>query len=361
MAVHTQFTPPPTQTAIITQPDLQLGIAKDVPVPRITADNMILIRTRSVALNPSDFKMYAAFPSPGAVDGTDFAGDVVAVGTAVTQWKVGDRVFGAVQGGNPSNHQSGAFQEYVPTFELEVVRIPDSMSYETAASIGGACITTAAVVIYGSLGLRPLPFNKGPEDPATVLVYGGSTASGAMIIQLLKLSGHVPIATCSPHNFELVRSRGAETVFDYHSPTCAADIKSHTNNRLKYAVDCITSPSSVKICHEALGRMGGKYTAIERIPDLPGLRSVVKREWVMGMTMVGRPIDLGKGYTFPVVPEHVKLGFEWRPVCQRLIDEGHLLPHPIRMLAGGWNSILKGLDDLKMQKVSGEKLVSTVC
>ncbi|PNH44842.1 hypothetical protein VD0004_g2892 [Verticillium dahliae] len=187
MAVHTQFTPPPTQTAIITQPDLQLGIAKDVPVPRITADNMILIRTRSVALNPSDFKMYAAFPSPGAVDGTDFAGDVVAVGTAVTQWKVGDRVFGAVQGGNPSNHQSGAFQEYVPTFELEVVRIPDSMSYETAASIGGACITTAAVVIYGSLGLRPLPFNKGPEDPATVLVYGGSTASGAMIIQLLKL------------------------------------------------------------------------------------------------------------------------------------------------------------------------------
>ncbi|KAG7142120.1 Enoyl reductase like protein [Verticillium longisporum] len=318
MAVHTQFTPPPTQTAIITQPDLQLGIAKDVPVPRITADNMILIRTRSVALNPSDFKMYAAFPSPGAVDGTDFAGDVVAVGTAVTQWKVGDRVFGAVQGGNPSNHQSGAFQEYVPTFELEVVRIPNSMSYETAASIGGACITTAAVVIYGSLGprplpfskapedpatvlvyvviygslgLRPLPFSKGPEDPATVLVYGGSTASGAMIIQLLKL--------------------------------------------LKYAVDCITSPSSVKICHEALGRMGGKYTAIERIPDLPGLRSVVKRDWVMGMTMVGRPIDLGKGYTFPVVPEHVKLGFEWRPVCQRLIDEGHLLPHPIRMLSGG--------------------------
>ena len=148
---------------------------------------MIIVRTRAVALNPTDFKMSMAFPSPGAVDGTDFAGDVVKVGPGVTQWKIGDRVFGAVQGANPQNHQVGAFQQFVPTFQREVLRIPDDMSYETAAAIGGACIGTAAIALYCSLGLSPLPKGKRPEKPLPVLVYGGSTATGIMALQLIRL------------------------------------------------------------------------------------------------------------------------------------------------------------------------------
>jgi NADPH:quinone reductase-like Zn-dependent oxidoreductase len=177
---------PPLQTGIITLPNLTLGVSDTVPTPRLLTDKMIIVATCAMALNPTDFKMPAAFPSPGAVDGADFAGDIVQVGPAVTKWRVGDRVFGAVQGADPKNHQSGAFQQFVPAYEREVLRVPDGMSYETAAAIGGACIGTAALALYCSLGLRPLPGGEACLKPLPVLVYGGSTATGAMAIQLLK-------------------------------------------------------------------------------------------------------------------------------------------------------------------------------
>lgn len=191
MAAHGTH-PPTRQTGIVTGQDLTLGVSNEIPFPKLFDDNMIIVKVHAVALNPTDFKMPAAFPSAGAVDGCDFAGEIFSMGPSVSRWKVGDRVFGAVQGANPTNHQSGAFQEFVPTYEGEVLRIPGDMSYETAASIGGACIGTAAVALYCSLGLGPLPRlpptggepQGGRKD---VLVYGGSTNTGAMAIQLIKL------------------------------------------------------------------------------------------------------------------------------------------------------------------------------
>lgn len=183
---------PSIQNGIVTQQDLALGVSGEVPFPKLFDERMIIVKTRAVALNPTDFKMPAAFPSIGAVNGCDFSGDVFRVGSLVTRWVVGDRVFGAVQGANPNNHQSGAFQQFVPTFEGEVLRVPDDMSYETAASIGGACIGTAAVALFCSLGLTPLPRLRADtlelrESAKIVLVYGGSTNTGAMAIQMIRL------------------------------------------------------------------------------------------------------------------------------------------------------------------------------
>ena len=178
---------PSHQTGIITLPNLTLGVSSDVPIPDLRDDDMILVHNQAVGLNPTDFKMPAAFPSPGAVDGADFAGNVIRVGPNVTKWRVGDRVFGAVQGANPQNHEAGAFQEYVSTYAREVLRIPDSMSYETAASIGGAGMGTAAVSLYCSLGIQPLPLGDPPAKRLHVLIYGGSTATGIMAIQMVGL------------------------------------------------------------------------------------------------------------------------------------------------------------------------------
>jgi len=365
-------------TGIITQADLTLGVSTSVPKPKLLSGRMILVKVRAVAINPTDFKMPAAFPSPGAVDGTDFAGDVVAIGDQVTKWKIGDRVFGACQGANPKNHQAGAFQEICPNYEDDVLRIPDDMSYETAAGIGGACVGTAALALYCSLGLSPLPpwpeesgeaseptpSSTPPVKPVHVLINGGSTATGVMAVQLVRLSGHIPIATCSPHNFDLVKSYGAVAVFDYHSSTCAADIRAFTGNKLGFALDGVTTPASIKLCYGAIGRMGGRYTAVEQPPPdlISGMRRVVKMDWVMGLTMTGRPIELGKGYEFPVMAEHVEFARRWMPLCQRLIETGRLRPHPIRLSEdGGWAAILDGLQLLRAKKVSGEKLVYRIC
>lgn len=106
--------------------------------------------------------------------------------------------------------------------------------------------------------------------------------------------------------------------------------------------------------------MGGHYTAVELPPDIPGLRKVVKQDWVMGMTLTGRPISLGKGYVRPTIPEHVEFGLIWAPLCQKLIEEKSIVPHPKRVSGGGWNEILAGLDELMGKKISGVKLVYTV-
>lgn len=177
--------PPATQTAIITQSDTKLGISHNAPVPDLEP-TMVLIKNVAVPLNPTDYKMPAYFPSPGAINGCDFTGTIIAMGSAVKRaLKVGDRVCGAVHGANPIRHQSGTFAEYVEADPDFIIKVPKDMAWEAAAAIGGAVIGTVGLGLFHSLGL------PGPEKPANkafvVLVYGGSTACGTMAIQLLKL------------------------------------------------------------------------------------------------------------------------------------------------------------------------------
>lgn len=164
------YLPAPVQSGIVTQDDLTLGVSDNVPLPKIADEYMIIIKTRAVALNPSDNKMYITFLSPGAVNGADFAGDVVFVGSAITKWRVADCVMGAVQRGNPNSHDTGAFQEYISIYDYEVMRKPENILYEVAASIGGACITVAAIALFCSLGLSLLPGGKAPKKPSIILV-----------------------------------------------------------------------------------------------------------------------------------------------------------------------------------------------
>lgn len=71
----------------------------DVPLPKLPADNWLLVQTKAVALNPTDWKNIERAPAPGAIVGCDYAGTVEEVGKAVTNYKVGDRIAGFVRGG----------------------------------------------------------------------------------------------------------------------------------------------------------------------------------------------------------------------------------------------------------------------
>lgn len=113
----------------------------------------------------------------------------------------------------------------------------------------------------------------------------------------------------------------------------------------------------MQLCYSAIGRAGGKYTALELPPTLPGLRKTIKSDWVMGISVFGKDIDLGNGYYQPANMEHFEFGLGWVKVVQGLVDRGEIRSNPTKTLPGGFEGIMKGLDMLRRKVVSGEKLV----
>jgi NADPH:quinone reductase-like Zn-dependent oxidoreductase len=180
--------------------------------------------------------------------------------------KCGDRVAGLADGMEGLRPQSGAFAEYVLVDGGMCFKMPEGMTFAEGASMP-LRIVTACMALFGSLEV-PSELLQSPttKDKLTVLVYGGATSTGTAAIQLLSRCGVTVITTCSIGSMAMVEGYGADKCFDYNEATCGDDIRSYTGNALDYALDCITSESSVKICYKALGRCGGKC-------KLPGLSS----------------------------------------------------------------------------------------
>ncbi|KAJ5116773.1 zinc-binding dehydrogenase family oxidoreductase [Penicillium angulare] len=349
-----------TQTAIVGNHEGGLVLSHEAPFPELT-DDIVLVRNKAVSVNPVDTKMVGPYVTPGAIAGGDFAGIVEKVGPGAAEYniKVGDRVSGAMLGMNPLEPTLGAFAQHVGAHSAGLLKVPEGVDFETAASMNMGFMT-AGLGLFKSLDLPGYPLQPNPK-PGSVLVYGGSTATGTAAIQLLKLAGYSVIATCSEHNFGLVKSYGADNVFDYRLPTCAADIKAHTKNNLLYALDCISTSQSMDLCYAALGRAGGRYTALEPFSEgIAATRKVVKPDWILGPVMLGRPIDWPAPHNRPAMPDMAEFGVKWRKTLQELYDKNVLRAHPLVIRSGSIEGIFAGMKDLKDGKLSGKKLIYPV-
>ena len=122
-------------------------------------------------------------------------------------------------------------------------------------------------------------------------------------------------------------------------------------------LDCITDAESVPFCYAVIGRTGGRYACLELCPEHLKTRKAVKADFVMALDIYGKGVALDRGYGRDPRPEIHAAGVEWFRMAQRLLDEGRIKPHPIRVVDGRFEGILKGLQILKNGEVSGEKLV----
>ncbi len=147
---------------------------------------MLLVKTVAVAINPADVKLTGLMAADGATAGSDGAGIVVAVGSAVApgRFAVGDRVCAAFAPMDPLAPRIGAFAEYAGVTADLALKVPENMPLESAASLGVG-VTIAGYALFRSLQIPGHP-EKPAAKPAVVLVYGGSTASGTMAIQLVR-------------------------------------------------------------------------------------------------------------------------------------------------------------------------------
>ena len=178
---------------------------REVPEPA-AGDGEVLIRVRAAGLNPVDYKtrdgalrLVWRYHLP-VVMGNELAGVVEGVGTGVTRFAVGDRVFARV------DHQKmGAFAPYAAVSESMVGKMPESLDFAEAAGLPLAGLTALQ-------GLRDeLAVTSGDR----VFISGGAGGVGTLAIQLAVWMGAAVATTASPRGETLVRSLGAETVIDY--------------------------------------------------------------------------------------------------------------------------------------------------
>ncbi|KAH8426388.1 zinc-binding alcohol dehydrogenase family protein [Aspergillus melleus] len=342
-----------TQKAVVITTPKHADLVTDHAIP-VLRDDYILVKTVAVALNPTDWKHVAFLAPPGPVVGCDYAGVVEAVGKDVTKpFKKGDRVSGFVHGSNAVYHEDGTFAEYITAKGDLQMKIPDNLSFEEASTLGVG-ISTVGQGLYQSLKLA------WPTQPTTektpVLIYGGSSATGTLAIQFAKLSGYTVLTTCSPHNFDLVKSLGADAVFDYNDPNVAAEIRKYTNNNLKYVFDTISVESSAKFCDEALSTEGGEYSALLVVKIE---RENVNDRWTLGYTILGEAFKFGD-IPFPAKPEDMEFAKKFWATAEQLLAQGKVKPHPLKVNPGGLRGVLDGMKAMQEGKVSGEKLVYRV-
>lgn len=195
--------------------------------------NQILIKNHAVAINPVDWALQDMeqdlFPSlkfPCTL-GLDVAGTVIALGSAVTRVKVGDRVLGLAAEWN----ELGAFQEYTLLADNLFSPIPDSISFEEASVIPVGLSTSASGMFQKDYLALPHPSVDPKPLGKTLLIWSGASSVGCNAIQLGVAAGCDVVTTCSPKNYELVKKLGASQAFDYNSDTVVSDILTYLEDK----------------------------------------------------------------------------------------------------------------------------------
>lgn len=172
------------QQAIVTTGNGWAELVSDrkLPSPR---PSYAQVEVKAVALNPTDWKSASSMKKPRYLLGCDYAGVVKIPSTGSDKkFKTGERIAGFVSGANIDQPEDGAFAQYILVKSDVQLRIPESISFEDAATLGVG-VFTCAQGLYQALKLN-LP-TKPADGKETVLIFAGSTATGALGVQFAKL------------------------------------------------------------------------------------------------------------------------------------------------------------------------------
>jgi len=185
-------------------PDALQYLEMAKPSPK---DHEVLVRVHASSVNAMDWRLFT-FPRfirrliglglrrpKYSSCGADVAGQVEAVGPAVTQFQPGDDVFGVLR---------GAYAEYACGPESKLVLKPAGVSFEAAAAVPVAGLTALQA-------LRAARVQPGQ----TVLINGAGGGVGTFAVQIAKAFGAEVTAVCSTRNQEVARAIGASHVIDY--------------------------------------------------------------------------------------------------------------------------------------------------
>jgi NADPH:quinone reductase-like Zn-dependent oxidoreductase len=306
-AVCTRYGPP------------EVVVISDVDKPA-TGENGLLVKVHATTVNRTDCAYRAARPffmrfltglirPRPAVWGTEYAGVVEAVGSGITSFGVGDKVFGYNEG------PFGAHAEYLSVAaDGAVAAMPAGVTYQQAApGTEGSH--------YALAHIRAAKIRSGQD----VLVYGATGAIGSAAVQLLKSLGAHVTAVCGTGHVELVRGLGADRVIDYTAGDFTKD-----NQRYDVVLDSV-GKSSFSQCKRLL-KPRGIYISSELGPLAQNpFRALIA------------PLHGGKKVMFPI-PKHDQLMVGH---VRDLIESGQFRPvidrtYPLDQIADAYRYVETG-------------------
>jgi len=215
----------------------------EVPIPEVAA-NEVLVKVKACVTCPHwDITLfkgvdiferpgYPKYPIPAGYPGHEMAGDVVTVGSAVTAFKVGDRVASLVTAGED---QPGFYCEYINRPEDTIVRVPDEVPDDAAASMEMSRFVAAHVRALDFTGLRAGVVGLGP--------------AGLIALQMIKAMGarEVVAVDLLPDRLALALELGAT---DTVNPADAQDMQKLEQAPLQASVDCSGAAAGLQVAFD---------------------------------------------------------------------------------------------------------------
>jgi NADPH2:quinone reductase len=254
-------------------PEVLVPARGPVPAPR---EDEVLIRTMAVGVNRPDVAQRSGSypPPPGAspIIGLECAGEVVAVGSAVARWKVGDRVTALTNG--------GAYAQFCTAPEAQTLPWPAGYDAIRAAALPETYFTVWANLFgHGRLAAGE-----------TVLIHGGTSGIGVTAIQLAKAFGATVFATAgSPAKVAACLELGADAAIDYRTQDFAEEVKKLTGGKgVDVVLDMVGAPYFARNlrCLKLDGRLVMIAFLNGHVAESADLRPImVKRLTVTGSTM----------------------------------------------------------------------------
>jgi NADPH:quinone reductase-like Zn-dependent oxidoreductase len=350
----------------------QVGPAPYTP----PADDEIVVANRAVAVNPVDwitqdlgYLIFSYIHYPWVL-GSDLAGEVVEVGSAVTRFAVGDRVLGHAVGFDKHRNRAaeGAFQDHTVVLERMASPIPDSLTYEQACVVPLALSTAACGLFQADqLGLAhpssvPVPTGK------TVVIWGGSTSVGSNAVQLAVAAGYDVVTTASPANAAYVTKLGAGDVVDYRSPTAVDDVVAALKGRTIAGAMAIGS-GSAQACSDVVAASAGTRfvsmvtppASLDNVPSgVVGLLGTFSRFGAATVSLAARNrvrrIRTGSVFGTTLVDNEV-CRMVYQDFLPQALASGHFVAAPPPLVVGRGLEHLQSALDRQKDGVSAQKVV----
>ncbi len=338
---------------------------EDIPIPSYDHDE-VLIKVVVAGSNPKDWK----HPAPDYFNiklnqGDDVGGIVEAVGNKVKKFRKGDRVAGFHVMDSPR----GTYAEFTVCPANTVFHIPESMSFEEAATIPLAAYT-AVVGLYRNLKLQ-MPFERADSlagmEKIPLVINAVSGAVGAFAVKLAKINPCIaPIIGIAGASAQFAKDIGCDIVIDYRSKDVLGQLQQALGGKkVRHVFDANNHLSSMEYLLPIMDGENARLTFTSKGAD-PVAQDRLRAEsgvwneriWVGGIHGTGPP---GAQSAHDETKAGAKMfGAIMSTVFEWALEEGKLSGQPYTVVKDGLDGVLDALIELRDRKGGNAKFVTRI-